>query len=42
MIEKKEERIETKKERKTTLHDLKKEIDKMEKVETDLKAKQQV
>ena len=42
MIENKEAKSETKKEMKTTLHDLKKEIDKMEKVETDLKAKQQV
>jgi len=41
MIENKDAKSETKKEMKMTLHDLKKEIDKMEKVETDLKAKQQ-
>merc|ERR1719370_2779243 len=41
MIENKEAKSETRKEMKMTLHDLKKEIDKMEKVETDLKAKQQ-
>ena len=42
MIENKDAKIEKKKEMKTSLHELKKEIDKMEKVETDLKAKQQV
>ena len=42
MIENKDEKIEKKKEMKTTLNELKKEIDKMEKVETDLKTKQQV